>query len=91
MSTPRPAWMSRLQDALAHPDPEYFDRFQPPEEGGRESAVLMLFAPSELGGEEVVLTERAHHLRSHPGQVSFPGGSLEPGEDPVQAALREAH
>jgi 8-oxo-dGTP pyrophosphatase MutT (NUDIX family) len=51
----------------------------------------MLFAPSEHGGEDVVLTERAHHLRSHPGQVSFPGGSLEPGEDAVQAALREAH
>jgi 8-oxo-dGTP pyrophosphatase MutT (NUDIX family) len=83
--------MARLQNALAYPDPEYFDRFQPPEEGGRESAVLMLFAPSDAGGEDVVLTERAHHLRSHPGQVSFPGGALEPGEQAVEAALREAH
>ena len=91
MTAPRPAWMARLQNALEYPDPEYFDRFQPPEEGGRESAVLMLFAPSDAGGEDVVLTERAHHLRSHPGQVSFPGGSLESGEDAVQAALREAH
>ena len=38
----------------------------------------------------LVLTERAHHMRSHPGQVSFPGGSLDPGEDAVTAALREA-
>jgi 8-oxo-dGTP pyrophosphatase MutT (NUDIX family) len=91
MTAPRPAWMARLQNALEYPDPEYFDRFQPPEEGGRESAVLMLFAPSDAGGEDVVLTERAHHLRSHPGQVSFPGGALEPGEDAVEAALREAH
>lgn len=91
MSAPRPAWMARLQRALEYPDPEYFERFQPPEEGGRESAVLMLFAPSDHGGEDLVLTERAHHLRSHPGQVSFPGGSLEPGEGPTQAALREAH
>jgi 8-oxo-dGTP pyrophosphatase MutT (NUDIX family) len=83
--------MARLQRALEYPDLEYFERFQPPEEGGRESAVLMLFAPSEHGGEDVVLTERAHHLRSHPGQVSFPGGSLEPGESPTEAALREAH
>jgi 8-oxo-dGTP pyrophosphatase MutT (NUDIX family) len=29
-------------------------------------------------------------MRSHPGQVSFPGGSIDPGETPVQAALREA-
>jgi 8-oxo-dGTP pyrophosphatase MutT (NUDIX family) len=39
---------------------------------------------------ELLLTERAHHMRSHPGQVSFPGGALDPGETPVQAALREA-
>ena len=30
-------------------------------------------------------------MRSHPGQVSFPGGSLDAGETPVEAALREAH
>ena len=30
-------------------------------------------------------------MRSHPGQVSFPGGSLDEGETPVEAALREAH
>ena len=29
-------------------------------------------------------------MRSHPGQVSFPGGSLDAGETPVEAALREA-
>jgi 8-oxo-dGTP pyrophosphatase MutT (NUDIX family) len=91
MSAPRPAWMNRLQSALEHPDPEYFARFQPPEEGGRETAVLMLFGPAEGGGEDVVLTERAHDMRSHPGQVSFPGGALEPGEAPAEAALREAH
>lgn len=90
MTAPRPAWMGRLQRALENPDPEYFARFQPPAEGGRKSAVLMLFSPSEHGGEDIVLTERAHDMRSHPGQVSFPGGSLEPGERPTDAALREA-
>ena len=37
----------------------------------------------------VLLTERAASLRRHPGQMSFPGGRLEPGEDWVDGALRE--
>ena len=36
------------------------------------------------------LTLRREHLRSHAGQVAFPGGRLDPGEDVVTAALREA-
>ncbi|TIC89382.1 CoA pyrophosphatase [Nocardioides sp. GY 10113] len=41
-------------------------------------------------GPELLLTERAHDMRSHPGQVSFPGGSIDAGETTVEAALREA-
>jgi 8-oxo-dGTP pyrophosphatase MutT (NUDIX family) len=39
----------------------------------------------------VVLTERAHALDRHGGQVSLPGGVIEHEETPEQAALREAH
>lgn len=57
----------------------------------RHSAVLLLFGPDAHGGEDVVLTQRASRLRSHPGQVSFPGGAVdERDEVPVRAALREA-
>ncbi len=38
----------------------------------------------------VVLTRRRSDLRRHAGQVSFPGGRMEPGEDSLAAALREA-
>ena len=42
-------------------------------------------------GPDLLLTERAHDMRSHPGQVSFPGGSIDPDDDRrSQAALREA-
>lgn len=37
----------------------------------------------------ILLTARAQHLRRHAGQVAFPGGRLEPGESPEEAALRE--
>jgi 8-oxo-dGTP pyrophosphatase MutT (NUDIX family) len=55
----------------------------------RPSAVLVpLF--EEAGELRVVLTLRNSTLRSHAGQVSFPGGRMDPGEDPVTTALREA-
>ncbi|OWK33836.1 putative nudix hydrolase NudL [Sphingomonas dokdonensis] len=38
----------------------------------------------------VILTQRTETLRRHAGQVAFPGGRLDPGEDVVTAALREA-
>jgi len=44
----------------------------------------------EDGEARLVLTRRSSGLRTHQGQVSFPGGRLEEGEDAVAAALREA-
>jgi 8-oxo-dGTP pyrophosphatase MutT (NUDIX family) len=54
------------------------------------AAVLVPFL---LGGTPgVLLTKRAAHLNKHAGQVSFPGGRIDPGDSgPEGAALREAH
>jgi 8-oxo-dGTP pyrophosphatase MutT (NUDIX family) len=41
-------------------------------------------------GLSVLLTLRASHLRAHSGQVAFPGGQIDAGETPGEAALREA-
>lgn len=42
-------------------------------------------------GLTVLLTRRADTLRNHTGQVALPGGRQDPGETPVQTAVREAH
>jgi 8-oxo-dGTP pyrophosphatase MutT (NUDIX family) len=39
----------------------------------------------------LLLTERSHALAVHAGQIAFPGGRIEAGETPLDAALREAH
>ena len=57
----------------------------------REVNAGVLAAIFEEDGEaRVVLTRRSTGLRTHQGQVSFPGGRLDEGEDAVAAALREA-
>jgi NAD(P)H-hydrate repair Nnr-like enzyme with NAD(P)H-hydrate epimerase domain/8-oxo-dGTP pyrophosphatase MutT (NUDIX family) len=75
----------RLRLALAQVEE---DASTPPP-GARTGAVLVLLEDGE-DGPRLVLTRRRPDLRSHPGQLSFPGGRIEPGEDASAAAVREA-
>ena len=65
-----------------------------PEEDGRapvDAAVLVLVFPDEHGDARLVLTERVDRGGAHSGEVSFPGGKVEPGDaDLAATALREA-
>jgi 8-oxo-dGTP pyrophosphatase MutT (NUDIX family) len=54
------------------------------------SAAAVLIAITDRPAPGVILTVRREHLRTHAGQIAFPGGRVEPGEAPVEAALREA-
>ncbi|WP_274561016.1 NUDIX hydrolase [Streptomyces spiramyceticus] len=94
-----PEWLEPVERVARSVRPEQLSRFLPPESGaGRQSAVLILFGEgsSENGGPELLLMERAGSLRSHAGQLSFPGGALDPVDGdpetagPLRAALREA-
>lgn len=86
-----PDWLRPVEDAARSITVHDLTRFMPPEdEETRAGAVLMLFGEGPHG-PDLLLTERAHHMRSHPGQVSFPGGSIDEGESAEQAALREAY
>ncbi|URM90446.1 CoA pyrophosphatase [Streptomyces sp. MRC013] len=90
-----PTWLKPVVEAAHTVAPEQLSRFLPPPEGGRQAAVLILFGEGERG-PELLLTERAGTLRSHAGQPSFPGGSIDPEDGdpaalgPLRAALREA-
>lgn len=50
----------------------------------------VLIAVTERERPTVLLTQRPRTMRDHPGQVAFPGGKLDEGENAVEAALREA-
>jgi 8-oxo-dGTP pyrophosphatase MutT (NUDIX family) len=85
-----PAWLQPLVDALPTVTPEQISRFLPPAEGGRHSAVLILFGEGS-DGPDLLFIERAATLRSHAGQPAFPGGAQDDTDaTPVAAALREA-
>ncbi len=69
-------------DRPGHPAPPVVDGKQP-------SAVLVPIYEMPTG-PEIILTRRAWHLRSHAGEVSFPGGRSDPDDrDLVETALRE--
>lgn len=86
-----PDWLRSIRERLEAPDlPAWFAEHAVPPNPWRSSAVLVLFWADAVGETRVVLTERAHHLRSHAAQVVFPGGHVDPGETPVEAALRES-
>lgn len=53
------------------------------------AAVVIVLAPGEDGAPSFLLTRRASSLRRHGGQWALPGGRLDAGETPTEAALRE--
>ena len=94
MPTSHPATnlAERLRVALSSP------AFQPPLEGElpelrAEASVpaAVLIAITDRAEPGVILTVRREHMRTHPGQIAFPGGRLDAGEDSITAALREAY
>jgi len=76
-------------DARFGARPTRLHHYDPPP-AARPAAVLILFYPRE-GAWHLPLTLRPAHLEDHAGQVSLPGGSIEPGETSREAAIREFH
>ncbi|EHY89279.1 NUDIX hydrolase [Saccharomonospora azurea] len=86
-----PEFLQPLVKASEAADPATFTRVTgPPSAAARPASVLMLFGETAEAGPDVLLLRRADTLGSHAGQVAFPGGGADDGEDAVTTALREA-
>ena len=84
--------IGRLRSVL-HPVPSHRIYFREEGVGDEKLTPASVLFPIVLreNGPSVLLTQRTEHLRDHPGQISFPGGRVEPEDtSPAHTALREA-
>jgi 8-oxo-dGTP pyrophosphatase MutT (NUDIX family) len=59
--------------------------------GRTDAAVLVPLYEDAAGAVHAVFTQRRHDLSRHAGEISFPGGRRDDGEELLDTALREAH
>ncbi|KAA0024466.1 NUDIX hydrolase [Antrihabitans cavernicola] len=99
MSASTPQWLRRVAEIVPTDTTgtnPVLSRYPTPTQDARRAAVLVLFGGSAESAAlpadaEVLLTQRASTLRQHSGQVAFPGGGADQGDDsPIATALREA-
>lgn len=85
------SFVNRIIAALDRPPPTDLligDLIEGEEALGSPAAVLV--AITDRASPGLILTQRHAAMRTHAGQVAFPGGRIDPGEDARAAALREA-
>ena len=84
------ALVDRLRSALVRPPAEPLLTGDDASEMAAPTPAAVLIAITDRPQPGVILTVRHADLRTHPGQVAFPGGRIDAGEDATAAALREA-
>ncbi len=88
----RPSGPSEEMRWLAGAPPDVLERLRTSLPAPLVPAAVLVPLVEREGGLTVLLTQRATTLKDHAGQISFPGGRIEPDDaDPWRAALREAY
>lgn len=82
---PPSSWIVEIRRRLASPPSKRL----PPSDARQAAVLIPLYV--DAGELWTILTRRSEELPTHKGQIAFPGGSLEEGEDAWDAALRESH
>jgi 8-oxo-dGTP pyrophosphatase MutT (NUDIX family) len=89
---PRPSTPAQDMQWLAGASDEVVSQVRASISARRVPAAVLVPLVERETGLTVLLTQRAETLKDHAGQISFPGGRIEPGDqDAWHAALREAH
>ena len=85
MSYPfEPALRDKVAENLSQ-----FERIPIALDDRRHAAVALIVTKNEAGDACYLVTRRSDSLRAHSGQLAFPGGRIDAGETPLEAALRE--
>jgi 8-oxo-dGTP pyrophosphatase MutT (NUDIX family) len=86
-----PGWLQPVVALAAQPDADVFADWPHPDGADPSPASVLVLFGEGARGPDVLLLERSHDMRSHAGQVAFPGGRRDPTDaDDVETALREA-
>jgi 8-oxo-dGTP pyrophosphatase MutT (NUDIX family) len=88
-----PDWLLPVASlAESEPHSDVFRLLRPPLDAAPRAAAVLVLLGEGAAGPEVLLIERSHDMRSHAGQIAFPGGAQDPDDaDEIAAALREAN
>lgn len=70
-------------------DGSFMHDITPPHDCKRNAVMVLLYRDEQTGAYRLILTERSSKMPSHAGEVSCPGGRMQPGETTFEAALRE--
>jgi 8-oxo-dGTP pyrophosphatase MutT (NUDIX family) len=86
-----PAWLEPVARLVGEPDADVFPDWPNPDGAEPTPASVLILFGHDGTGPDVLLLERSHDMRSHAGQIAFPGGRRDATDaDDVETALREA-